>query len=84
MTDELIEYRVKPVTRYIVTRFERDGSGAGSVGSCGTGEFENAATAYQVAYALARADHERKGWGLADPRIQYPTHPDLTECIKPA
>lgn len=54
-----IEYRVRPVTRYIVTRFETsmevDGSGrvSGSVGSSVIGEFENQPSADFVAEALA-------------------------------
>lgn len=75
----LIEYRVRPVTRYIVTRFEGHGPGgqAGSNASvCGRGEFDNADTAYAVGYALAKADHERIGWPIGDERIQYPRHPD--------
>jgi hypothetical protein len=67
---ELIEFRVRPVTRYIVTRFENDGNGA--CGGSGHGEFDNYETAHAVAYALCKADHERKGWPLDDDRIQYP------------
>jgi hypothetical protein len=82
----LIEYRVRPVTRYIVTRFEGyasnvEGGAAGGSGSvCGRGEFDNAETAYEVGYALAKADHARMGWPIDDPRIQYPQHlePDVT------
>jgi hypothetical protein len=77
---ELIEYRVRPVTRYIVTRFERGADNPGgttrNVSSATTqGEFDNADTAYDVAYALCRQDHERKGWMPGDERIQYPQHP---------
>jgi hypothetical protein len=72
----LIEYRVRPVTRFIVTRYERDepnerglcGAGASST----HGEFDNHDTAYAVGYALAKADHERMGWPIDDERIKYP------------
>lgn len=68
MTD-LIEYKVRHVTRYVVTRYE----GNGKLGQCGAqGEFDNAETAFAVAYALCRAEHERLGWPLGDERIQYP------------
>lgn len=78
MAKELIEYRVRPVTRYVVTKYEnldtveREGGNrqAGSVGTCG--EFDNESTAYNVAYALCKADHLRLGWPMDDPRIQYP------------
>jgi len=71
---ELIEYRVRPVTRYIVTRFYQKHSEivcSGS-GSSQHGEFDNPTTAYAVAYALARQEHERLGWPLDDDRIKYP------------
>lgn len=71
---ELIEYRVKPVTRYIVTRFEKHENGTSSIGSVGRGEFDREDVAYEVAYAMAKLDHERKGWPLDDERIQYPRH----------
>jgi len=45
-----IEYKVRPVTRYVVTRYESDGQS----GSCGTiGEFDNERKAKDVARALA-------------------------------
>ena len=66
---DLIEYKVRPVTRYVVTRYE----GNGSVGTCEQrGEFDNVETAHAVAYALCRAEHERLGWSVGDERIQYP------------
>lgn len=64
-----IEYRVRPVTRYIITRYETD-SDSGSVE--GRGEYDNADVGYEVAYALCKAEHERLGWPEGDPRIQYP------------
>ncbi|WP_136259370.1 hypothetical protein [Rhodanobacter lindaniclasticus] len=69
---DLIEYKVRPVTRYVVTRYE----GNGKLGMCGQqGEFDNAETAHAVAYALCRAEHERLGWPVGDERIQYPQLP---------
>lgn len=72
----LIEYRVRPVTRYIITRFETSGpdeNGRGCSGGCGTkGEFDNETVAYEVGYALCKAEHERLGWPVGDERIQYP------------
>lgn len=66
---DLIEYKVRPVTRYVVTRYEATGKAS----TCGPhGEFDNAATAHAVAYALCRAEHERLGWSIGDERIQYP------------
>lgn len=68
---DLIEYKVRPVTRYVVTRFRRIGSENGT-GSEIHGEFDNSEIAYAVAYALCRAEHERLGWPVDDERIQYP------------
>lgn len=80
MTDEIHEYRVRPVTRYIVTSFHQtpDGKADGR----GHGEFENADTAYQVARALCREKHEELGYELGDDRIKYPIEPGLSECIR--
>ena len=66
------EYRVRPVTRYIVTCFRRSN---GVSGSTQHGEFDSEETAYQVGYALAKADHGRLGYPLDDMRIIYPTRP---------
>lgn len=66
---EKIEYRVRPVTRYIVTRYCEMNDGGG-VSTCG--EYDNEEVAYQVGYALAKTEHERQGWPADDPRIQYP------------
>lgn len=71
---EKIEYRVRPVTRYVVTRYEEHSHPNGNPGGgcCTKGEFDNEETAYAVAYALARHEHEQKGWPVGDERIQYP------------
>ncbi len=67
-----IEYRVKPINRFIVTRFESSEQG-GSVRQ--VGEYSSPEVAYEVAYALAKAEHERLGWPVDDERIKYPTVP---------
>nr|WP_029924411.1 hypothetical protein [Ochrobactrum sp. UNC390CL2Tsu3S39] len=64
-----IEYRVVPVTRYIVTRYHEEGRGAGCEHR---GEFDNQQTAYDVGYALAKAEHDQLGWPVGDERITYP------------
>jgi len=53
-----VEYRVIPVHHWIITRFESSTSegGAGSVGSCRRGEFENENEANEVASLLAKAE----------------------------
>lgn len=73
---QLIEYRVRPVTRYIVTRFERHVSAESeSGGSSSLGEYDCVDNAYDVAYALCKAEHERLGFPIGDERIQYPQMP---------
>lgn len=71
---ELIEYRVRPVTRYIVTRFEGRVGPNGAAGNASRmlGEYDNAETAYEVGYALCSAEHRALGWPPGDERIQYP------------
>lgn len=66
---DLIEYKVRAVTRYVVTRFEQQDR---SSGSSGCGEFDNFDTAYAVGYALCKAEHDRLGWPVGDERIRYP------------
>jgi hypothetical protein len=70
-----IEYRVRETTRYIITRYHEDASGADA--SVDTkGEYENADVAYEVAYALCKQEHERFGFAPGDERIVYPRHPN--------
>ena len=61
-----VEYRVRPVTRYIVTRFE-DG-----VGSAQIGEYPSAETAHSVGYALCDAERINAGEPLDSPAFVYP------------
>ena len=66
-----VEYRVRPHVRYVVTRYEE--SDDGNTGSCSErGEYGNNEIAFEVAYALCKAEHERLGYPLGDERIQYP------------
>lgn len=67
----MIEYRVRPVTRYVVTRFEGDNDSPGG-SSATTGEFDNPEVAYEVGYALAKAEHQQLGWPTGDERLVYP------------
>jgi hypothetical protein len=71
---KIVEYRVRPVTRYVVTRFESEITSNGSAcGGCEErGEFSNGDVAYQVGYALCKAEHETLGYQPGDERIKYP------------
>jgi hypothetical protein len=66
-----LEYRVKEVTRYIVTRFTQNESQIG--GTVETrGEYDNDLVAHEVAYALCKNEHNALGWPIGDERIKYP------------
>jgi hypothetical protein len=66
-----LEYRVRPITRYVVTRYEETVGGR-TGGSSQCGEYDNADIAHEVAYALCKQEHDRLGFPLGDERIQYP------------
>jgi hypothetical protein len=57
---KLVEYQVRPVTRYIVTRWfnEDDGNGLCAGGCSGRGQFDNLADAIEVATALHKLEQE--------------------------
>lgn len=71
-----VEYRIREIKRYVVTRHEHEVHEDGTESSDGsrqlTGEYPNWDTAYAVGYALCRAEHERLGYPIDDMRIQYP------------
>jgi hypothetical protein len=69
MSTEL-EYRVVPVTRFIVTRFFMGPNSVGSVSD--RGEYNNENVAHEVAYALCKKEHEDLGYDVGDMRIKYP------------
>lgn len=72
-----IEYRVRPVTRFVVTKCTQDEDRSGSVGTCG--EYDNADVAYDVGYALAKADADRFGLPPGDASVMFPARLDLAE-----
>lgn len=66
-----IEYKVRKVTKFIVTRYEEnDNATVGS--STQHGEFDNEEIAMAVGTALASADQHRLGIPPGDMRIMYP------------
>lgn len=70
-----VEYRVRKVERYVVTRHYEDVGGR-TGGTEQKGEFPNQDIAFEVAYALCSDEHQRLGWPLGDERIQYPKGDD--------
>lgn len=73
-----VEYKVRPITRYVVTRFEEGYDSKIEVGpkswsgSTVKGTYDSEDVAHEVGYALCSAEHDRLGWPEADARIQYP------------
>lgn len=78
----MIEYKVRPVTRFMVTRFEasnsvdENGKANCGVGSRCLGTFDSEEVAYNVAYSLARADSERLGLPPDSMEVIYPETPN--------
>lgn len=71
-----IEYRVRKVERFIITRYEEGPNGmTGSSRQVGA-EFSDANTAYEMAMALAGQESQRLGYAPGDERFQFPAHPD--------
>lgn len=85
--DEIIQYKVRPVIRWAVTRYHSyshtNGKGGGA-GSEGKGEFDSFNTAKDVGYALCSQEHKALGWALDDNRIQYPKDDTPEECLASA
>lgn len=67
----IIEYRVKRVERFIVTRHEDNGT-TGSTRQIGK-EFDNFDTAYEVGYALADTEQKRLGLKPDDMGVIFPS-----------
>jgi hypothetical protein len=73
-----IEYRIKRVERFIVTRHERSDdpkiAGPNGVVRQMGREFDNFETAYEVGYALARQDQEKLGLMPGDDGVIFPSN----------
>lgn len=72
----LVEFKVRPAGRYIVTRYEDNANGDGSTQ---VGEYASAEVAYHVAYALCRTEHEKSGEPVDSKMFVYPQIPDDAE-----
>jgi hypothetical protein len=64
-----VEYRVREIKRFVVTRWHSDGSAAGVETK---GEYSNYDTAYEVAYALCRSEHSASGEPPGSMNFIYP------------
>ncbi|MDX3926752.1 MAG: hypothetical protein QHC90_13235 [Shinella sp.] len=68
-----VEYRVKETKRYIVTRYEDNGT----TGSCSqVGEYASGEVAYQFGYAMCRQEHIKSGEPVESMNYIYPAIPD--------
>jgi hypothetical protein len=74
--DMVVEYKVRTVTRYIVTRYEGGPNGASSTQK---GEYENGEIAHEVAYALCKSEHEASGKEVGSMDFRYPERVSTTE-----
>jgi hypothetical protein len=66
----MIEYRVRTVPRFIVTKFENYEGGGCSCGAVGT--YDSFDVAYEVGCALAKAEQERLGLLPGDLGVIFP------------
>lgn len=66
-----IEYQVRPITRFIVTRYV---AGDDMSPSCSEvkGEYDNEQLAFEIGTALAKDERLRRGWALDDGRMVFP------------
>lgn len=74
----LIEYRVKRITRYVVTRHCKIGDEEGNEHST-TDEMSvhiNSSLAFNTGYALARMEQMKLDFKSGDERIRYPVIPN--------
>lgn len=80
----MIEYRVRPITRFVVTRYETrdepDGLAYGSASE--RGQYDNAQVAHEVAYALCKAEHDAAGTAPDDPGFKYPNRDDIQAAAR--
>lgn len=65
-----VEYRVKCVQRYLITRYQQDENSTGF--SETKGEYDNSEVAHEVAYALCSAERDVRGWAIDDERLKFP------------
>lgn len=74
---KLVEYQVRPVERYIITRFETDGpdeNGRGRASCEERGEFSSPYIAREVAFSLGRIEQDSS---KAETKVVYPDHPGM-------
>jgi hypothetical protein len=68
-----IEFRVKRVERFIVTRYEQESPGLIGFSRQIGKEFDNFDIAYEVGHALAKAEQDRLGLPPGDTGVIFPS-----------
>lgn len=68
-----VEYKVRPITRYVITRYEEIGNAGRSEQR---GVYDNGEIAYQVAYALCKMEHDQSGEPVGSTNFIYPSIPE--------
>lgn len=76
-TKPFVEFQVRESRRFIVTRYQQTEHTRGSTQK---GEYVDPETAYQVAYALCKAEHDAAGTPPGDLGFIYPKHPTEGEA----
>lgn len=71
-----IEYRVREIKRYIVTRFDGGSEDVPAQSCTQIGEYASGETAYQVGYAMCRQEHIKSGEPVGSINFIYPNIPD--------
>ncbi|WP_020184816.1 hypothetical protein [Methylopila sp. 73B] len=59
-TETLVEFKIRPIVRYAVTKYEYTSNG-GTGKSSQLGVYDNFDTSYEVGVALARGEQQRLG-----------------------
>lgn len=70
----MIQYQVREIKRYVVTRYHETAGGQ-TGGTSTKGEYDNEKVAYEVAYALCKAEHDAAGTPPDDMGFVYPKDP---------
>ena len=66
-----VQYQVRTVSRFVVTRYE-ESDDARTGASETRGEYDNAEVAFEVAYALCKAEHDKSGEEPGSMNFIYP------------
>jgi len=72
----MTEFRILPVTRYILTKYVKNKDAMPNGGSSVIGEYDNHNVAYEVGTALAKAEQQHLGDSPFSNDVIFPEHPN--------